>query len=117
MKKDKIIYKDFIGTVHYSTDDELFYGKIEGINDLVTFEGLSVKELKLAFEEAVEDYLELCADMEKKPFKSFKGSFNVRISPDLHKKAYRVAALEGVSLNQFVQQAVKHEIDHKQHVQ
>ena len=55
MKKDKIIYKDFIGTVHYSTDDELFYGKIEGINDLVTFEGLSVKELKLAFEEAVDD--------------------------------------------------------------
>jgi len=116
MKKDKIIYKDFIGTVHYSTDDELFYGKIEGINDLVTFEGLSVKELKLAFEEAVDDYLELCADMEKEPFKSFKGSFNVRISPDLHKKAYRVAVEEGVSLNQFVQQAVKHEINHKQYV-
>ena len=44
MKKDKIIYKDFIGTVHFSTEDEIFYGKIEGINDLVTFEGLSVKE-------------------------------------------------------------------------
>ncbi len=116
MKKDKIIYKDFIGTVHYSTDDELFYGKIEGINDLVTFEGSSVKELKLAFEEAVDDYLELCADMEKEPFKSFKGSFNIRISPDLHKTAYRVAVEEGVSLNQFVQKAVEHEIHHKQYV-
>ena len=116
MKKDKIIYKDFIGTVHFSTDDELFYGKIEGINYLVTFEGVSVKELRLAFEEAVDDYLGLCADMKKEPFKSFKGSFNVRISPDLHKKAYRFAVEEGVSLNQFIQLAVEHEINQKQYV-
>jgi predicted HicB family RNase H-like nuclease len=116
MKKDILIYKDFIGTVHFSTDDELFYGKIEGINDLVTFEGVSVKELKSSFEEAVDDYLELCAHIGKEPFKSFMGSFNVRISPDLHKKAFKVAVEEGVSLNQFIQQAVEHEINHKQYV-
>jgi predicted HicB family RNase H-like nuclease len=39
-------YKDFIGSVNYTDEDECFYGKIEGINDLVTFEGASVKELK-----------------------------------------------------------------------
>ena len=54
--------------------------------------------------------------MDKNPLKSFKGSFNIRISPDLHKKAYRFAIEEGVSLNQFVQQAVEHEIDQKQYV-
>lgn len=56
---DKLIFKEFIGTVHFSTKDSVFYGKIEGINDLVTFEGESVHELKLAFEEAVEDYITL----------------------------------------------------------
>lgn len=71
--------------------------------------------MRQALEEAVDDYLELCADMKKEPFKSFKGSFNIRISPDLHKKAYRVAVEEGVSLNQFVQLAVEHEINHKQY--
>ena len=57
---DKLEFKDFIGSVHFSSDDEIFYGKIEGIDDLITFEGKSVDELQLAFTEAVEDYLELC---------------------------------------------------------
>ena len=57
---DKLIFKDFIGTVHFSTKDSVFYGKIEGINDLITFEGESVSELKSAFEEAVDDYIALC---------------------------------------------------------
>jgi predicted HicB family RNase H-like nuclease len=52
--KDVMHYKDFIGSVHFNADDEIFYGKIEGINDLVTFEGESVKKLKKAFEEAIE---------------------------------------------------------------
>jgi len=58
-------YKNFIGSVHFNADDEIFYGKIEGINDLVTFEGESVKKLKKAFEEAVEDYLQLCEQVGK----------------------------------------------------
>lgn len=57
---DKLKYKHFTGSVEFSADDEVFFGKIEGINDLVMFEGTSVNELKSAFEEAVEDYIELC---------------------------------------------------------
>ncbi len=110
MKKDILRYKTFIGAVHYSGDDNVFYGKIEGINDLVTFEGKSVAELRKSFEEAVDDYLGLCAEAGKDPHKSFKGSFNVRISPDLHKRAFRSAAEEGISLNQFVQSAIEHEV-------
>jgi predicted HicB family RNase H-like nuclease len=63
--KDVMQYKNFIGSVHFNADDEIFYGKIEGINDLVTFEGESVKKLKKAFEEAVEDYLQLCEQVGK----------------------------------------------------
>ena len=58
--KDVMTYKEYIGSVHFNAEDEVFYGKIEGIEDLISFEGKSVNELKMAFEEAVEDYVDLC---------------------------------------------------------
>jgi len=108
---DKLVYKDFIGTVHFSTKDSVFYGKIEGINDLVTFEGETVSDLTGAFEESVDDYIELCKEVGKDPLKSFKGSFNVRIAPDLHSRAFKTASLRGKSLNQFVQEAIEKEVE------
>ena len=104
---DKLKYKEFIGSVHYSSEDEVFYGKIEGVNDLVTFEGNSVSKLKSSFQEAVEDYVELCEQTGKKVFKSFKGSFNVRVDPELHSKAFEIAVMEGKTLNQFVKEAIE----------
>lgn len=111
--KDLLRYKEFLGTVHYSTDDDIFYGKIEGINDLVTFEGSTVKELKTAFHEAVEDYLTLCKELNRNAHKTYKGSFNIRINPDLHREASRIAILEGQSLNQLIQEAIKSKIEEK----
>ncbi|MFZ4526765.1 MAG: type II toxin-antitoxin system HicB family antitoxin [Chlorobium sp.] len=108
--KDVLVYKDYIGSVHFNADDEVFFGKIEGIEDLVSFEGDSVIELKKAFEEAVDDYLEICKENGKKTDKSYKGSFNVRIAPDIHKKATRLALMKGMSLNQFIQKAVEEEV-------
>lgn len=113
--KDILLHKDFIGSVHYSSDDEVFFGKIEGIDDLITFEGESVKEIKFAFEEAVNDYIDLCKNESKDPQKSYKGSFNVRIDPELHKMAVHSAIKEGVSLNQFVQKAIEHEVKETLH--
>jgi predicted HicB family RNase H-like nuclease len=109
--KDFLLYKDYIGSVHFNADDELFYGKIEGIDDLVSFEGSTVAELKSAFEEAVEDYIKICKENGKNNEKSYKGSFNVRIPPDVHKKAKRLAIMKGISLNQFVQKAVENEVE------
>ena len=107
---DTMTYKGYIGTVRYSEEDELFYGKIESINDLIMFEGKSVKGLKKEFREAVADYLETCSKMGREPQKPFKGSFNVRISSDLHKKAAEKAVRQGVSLNQFVQKAIEDKV-------
>jgi predicted HicB family RNase H-like nuclease len=107
---DKLLYKEFIGTVHFSTKDLIFYGTIEGINDLVTFEGETVTELKKSFEESVDDYIDICNEIGKNPLKSFKGSFNVRIDPELHSKAFKLASLKGKSLNQFVQEAIEKEV-------
>lgn len=105
--KNVLKYKTFIGSVSFSAEDEVFFGKLEGINDLVTFEGKSVEELKSAFEEAVEDYLDVCKEIGKSPFKSFKGSFNVRVQPITHKKAFLRATELGVSLNQLVEKALE----------
>lgn len=95
-------YGDFLGSVQFSADDEIFYGKILGIDDLVTFEGSSVRELKKSFKDSVNDYIQLCEKKGRLPQKSYKGTFNVRIPVDLHKKAAIVAEEKGISLNELV---------------
>src|SRR6186713_1783567 len=103
---DILQYKDYYASVHFSAEDEIFYGKILGINDLVSFEGSSVKELKKSFHESVDDYLETCAQVGKEPEKTYKGTFNVRIPAELHKEAALFAAINNVSLNDFVKTAI-----------
>ncbi|MEN1761696.1 type II toxin-antitoxin system HicB family antitoxin [Anoxynatronum sibiricum] len=104
---DKTIkYSDYIGTVEYSAEDEVLYGVILGINDSITYEGRSVEELKAAFQEAVDDYLDFCKEIGKNPQRTYKGSFNVRIKPEIHQRVALEAAKKGISLNQFVEQAI-----------
>ncbi len=102
-----LTYNEFIGTFNYIEDEDILHGKIEGISDLVTFEGVSIPELKQAFIDAVNDYLALCLEVKKAPLKSFKGTFNVRISPTLHRKASMEAIKRNMNLNQFVQKAIE----------
>lgn len=111
---DHLTYKSYIGTVNFSAEDEVFYGKIHGINDLVTFEGKSVKELQQSFKDSVDDYLQTCATLNKTPDKKFKGSFNVRVSTELHKRATVLAAKKKISLNDFVKKAIAYAISHEQ---
>ena len=109
--KNIIEYKGYLGSIEYSSEDELFFGKLLGIRTLVSYEGETAKEIKQAFQEAVEDYLETCETLGQKPEKPFKGSFNVRINSDLHRQAYILAEEKLVSLNQFVSEAIKEKID------
>jgi predicted HicB family RNase H-like nuclease len=76
----------------------------------VTFEGRDVGDLKKAFGEAVEDYINLCRLAEKPLHKLYKGSFNVRMTVDFHKRAARESAMLGISLNQVVQRAVEKDV-------
>jgi predicted HicB family RNase H-like nuclease len=113
---DILQYKDYYASVHFSAEDEVFYGKILGINDLVSFEGSSVRELKKSFHEAVEDYLAMCEQAGKDPDKTYKGTFNVRIPSDLHKEAAVFAAINNVSLNDFVKTAIHYALLHRHDV-
>ena len=103
-------YKEYYGSVEYSAEDEAFFGKIEHINDLVTFEATDVQGLQQAFHQAVDHYLEHCAALQRAPQKTFKGRFNIRISPELHKQASLLAAQSRISLNKLVEQAIRHEV-------
>jgi len=76
---DRLVYHDFAGLVHFSSEYEVFYGKIEGISDLVIFEGASEGELKLAFLEAAEDYITICKYIRKEAFRTFKALILVKI--------------------------------------
>jgi len=108
--KDAMTYKGYIGLVRFSAKDEVFHGKIDAINDLIMFEGKSVQALKKAFHEAVDDYLETCRQMGREPNKPFKGSFNIRVPVELHRKAATTAARLGLSLNQLVQKALEDKV-------
>jgi predicted HicB family RNase H-like nuclease len=105
-KSDLIFYKNYYGSVHFDPQEELFFGKIEFIRDLVTYEASEAKALLKAFHEAVDSYLEDCRNTKKAPDKPFKGSFNVRIDPELHKEASLYAMHHGDTLNGLVRKAL-----------
>ena len=105
-------YKGYVGSVAYSEPDKVFFGKLEGIDDLVNYEGESVKELTEAFHEAVEDYLIFCEEHGVKPEKSYTGTFNVRIAPDTHRDIANLAAEAGISINAFVKRALSEAVKH-----
>lgn len=110
---DNLKYKEYTSTIHFSAEDELFYGKVVGINDVIVFEGKSVAELKRAFKEAIDDYLDTCKELNKEPEKAYKGSFNVRVPLQLHRAAALAAAQKSMSLNEFVKVALSYTIRHQ----
>ncbi|MHB8963569.1 MAG: type II toxin-antitoxin system HicB family antitoxin [Saccharofermentanales bacterium] len=99
-------YQGFHAKIEFNADDGMLFGTILGIDDCITFEGESTDEIRTAFHEAVEDYVEMCNKVGKIPMKHYKGSFNVRVSPDVHKSADLAAKRAGISLNQFVERAI-----------
>ncbi len=107
-----IHYKEYYGSVHYSDDDQIFFGKIEYIRSLVNYEGTTVENLRQAFTEAVDDYLELCQHEGIEPDQSFRGSFNVRTGCDLHRKAVLYAKEKGLNLNKVVTDALNQYLSH-----
>ncbi|MBQ2817204.1 MAG: type II toxin-antitoxin system HicB family antitoxin [Clostridia bacterium] len=101
-----ITYKGYIGSVEFSQEDCLLFGKVQGIRSLISYEGSDVKSLVDDFKSAIDDYLALCEEKGIEPEKAYKGSFNVRITPELHRKAAQFAAKNEMSLNSCVEAAL-----------
>jgi predicted HicB family RNase H-like nuclease len=105
-------YKGYVGSVEFSEADGLFYGKVMGIRALLSYEGTTAAELVEDFHGAVDDYLALCAAEGREPERAYKGSFNVRISPELHKQCVIYAASQQQSLNSFVEASLRDALQH-----
>lgn len=99
-------YKGYIGSIEFSEEDAVFYGKVQGIRSLISYEGENGKELIKDFHIAVDDYLALCEERGIAPERAYKGTFNIRISPELHKSAAIYAYEHKISLNSVVEKAL-----------
>ena len=99
-------HKGYLAKIDYSDEDALFIGKLAGIDDVIGFHGESVGELRAAFIEAVEDYLDTCKRLGRAPQKTYSGKFLVRVEPELHARAAIAAQAEGKSLNAWISDAI-----------
>lgn len=104
---DFITYKGYHGTIEYSADDMLLIGSVIGVRDSLNYHGHSVEEITQSFHDSIDGYLEMCKALGRSPDKEYKGSFNVRVTPELHRKAAIEAQRIGISLNQYVQEALE----------
>ena len=100
-------YKGYWGSVVFDDEASIFHGEVVGIRDVVTFQGENVAEVRQAFRDSIDDYLEFCAERGEQPDKPLSGRFNVRISPELHAQATATAKTRGISLNALVEEAIR----------
>ncbi len=95
-------HKGYTGRVEFDDEAGLFHGEVIDLRDVVTFQGKSVQELEEAFRDSVDDYLEFCEERGEEPDKPFSGRLMLRLTPNLHRRAYTRARQEGKSLNQWI---------------
>lgn len=103
-------YKGYVGSLEFSEEDNIFFGKVMGIRSLISYEGETAKDLIEDFHGAIDDYLTMCTEEGIEPEKAYKGAFNVRISPELHKQIVILAAQKNISLNQYVSDALEESV-------
>ncbi|EBX6483918.1 type II toxin-antitoxin system HicB family antitoxin [Salmonella enterica subsp. enterica serovar Infantis] len=103
-------YKGYLGTVEPDFENNVLYGKLVFIRDLVTYEASTLAELEQEFKTSVDLYLQSCVEDGKEPDTPFKGVFNVRLDPELHRRVAEMAMEEDLSLNAFVNKALEKEV-------
>jgi predicted HicB family RNase H-like nuclease len=105
---DLLEYKGYNGTVEYSADGNILVGKVLGIRDKISFSGDSVRVLRKNFESAIDEYIHSCARKNVAPQKPYRGIFNVRVAPELHKSLAKYSISRGQTLNATVDEAFRH---------
>jgi len=100
-------YKGYIGQVEFDDEANIFHGEVVNLRDVVTFQGATVRQLRKAFRDSVDDYLEFCAERGESPEKPYSGKFMVRVDPELHKAVAIQAKKAHKSLNAWVHDALE----------
>ena len=104
-------YKGFVGTVSFDDEADLFHGEVINIRDVVTFQGKSVREIRKAFRDSVEDYLAFCKERGEEPEKPFSGKFMIRMNPETHRQVFLAAKLSGKSINQWTKDVLSQAVE------
>lgn len=99
-------YKGYVGTAELDLGRNVCFGKVMFVRDLVTYEAHEISQIQAAFEAAVEDYLETCAELDREPERPFSGTLQVRISSSLHRRVAKCAALQNMTLNAAINDAL-----------
>lgn len=105
--KSMLEYRGYHAKIEFDAEDMILVGSVFGVSDSLNFHGKSTDEITEMFHQTIDNYLELCAELGRQPDKEFKGSFNVRIDPALHRQAALKAEQGHMPLNQFVEQAIR----------
>jgi predicted HicB family RNase H-like nuclease len=100
-------YKGYQGSVEYSSEDDLLFGKVLHVDSLIQYDGKTVTQIRTAFRHAVDGYLAMCERTGRTPNKPYSGTFNVRVGPELHREAVMAAAKRKLNLNEFVRRAIQ----------
>ena len=103
-------YKGYLGTVEYDAQAKIFHGDIINTRDVITFQGTTANEIERAFKESINDYISWCKEEGVEPEKPYSGKFNVRLSPELHRRIAVLSKKMHISLNSFVEKAITDEI-------
>jgi len=103
-------YKGYVGSVEYDPDAKIFHGEIVNTRDVITFQGTTVDEINKAFEDSIEDYLNWCKSEGVEPERPYSGKFNLRLSPELHREVAITAKKMKISINNFVEKALRDEL-------
>jgi len=106
--KNVLQHKGYTGNVQFDQDDMLFYGRVMGMKKAhIAYEGKTVDDLVKDFRDGVDDYLDMCVEEGREPEKPFKGTFNIRLDPELHKHLVVNALDEGMTLNAYVKSVLQ----------
>lgn len=105
-------YKGYVGCVTFDDDANIFHGEIVDTHDIITFQGKSVEEIRQAFHDSIDEYLEWCKERNKTPDKPFSGKLVVRIPPALHRSIFLSAKQEGKSLNRWIEDYLASSFSH-----
>lgn len=104
-------YKGYTGKVEFDDTVETFHGEVVGLKDVVTFEGESVEEIKRAFRDSIDDYLEFCEERGEEPDRPFTGQYRLRIPPEMHRSASMLSQRDGTSLNEWISRSIAEKIE------
>ena len=107
MVNQMLEYKGYHAKIYFDARDDIFVGEVFGLNDSLNFHGSTVQELKEMFRQCIDNYLDLCKELGEEPEREFKGSFNIRIQPELHRQLAYNALNEGKSLNQYINESLE----------